>query len=292
MKRLNSLTLALVFITCAHAQEQAAMLQPELISDNGVFGFTLSPDGRHGLWVKSNGKRDTLYIVESNRSDRGWTQPQVASFSTGDGKWKDIDPIFSPDGNMILFQSTRPVPGKPQRTGFDIWAVKRTPNGWSEAFHLGNDINGEDSESYASITANQHIYFMKSAEGQPANSDIFVSRWNGHSWQKPENLGMPVNTISNRESNPFISEEEDFLIYFSTDSSGFGEVDLYISFRENDKWTKPKNLGPAINTRQAEFCPFYHKKEKRLYFSRQERLKDRMNENIYSINFDPDSYRQ
>ena len=42
----------------AIAQETATMFEPGTISDGGVFGLTLSPDGNHALWVKSGGTRE------------------------------------------------------------------------------------------------------------------------------------------------------------------------------------------------------------------------------------------
>jgi hypothetical protein len=228
--------------------------------------------------------------MESQKLQGKWTTPKPASFSTTNALWKDIDPMFSPDGKLVLFQSTRPVPGKPNREGFDIWAVRREKKGWGQPYHLGNKINSDASESYASITRSGTIYFMKENEDKVGKSDIYRSeRMNGE-YQDPVNIGIPVNT-SERESNPFISPEEDYLLYFSTDSSGFGEVDLYISFRKDGKWTSPKNLGQPINSALAEFCPFLHKKEKRLYFSRQQKLPDRMLENLYYIDFDIEKYR-
>src|SRR6478735_5188394 len=110
--------------------QQPTVLEPGRISDGGVFGFTLSKDGKEAFWVKSNGGRDTLIIMRSYKQDDVWQKPAPASFSGHVGEWKDIDPIFSPDNNIILFQSNRPVPGKPNRKGFDIWAVKKTKTGW------------------------------------------------------------------------------------------------------------------------------------------------------------------
>lgn len=272
------------------AQPQPQKFEPGKISDGGVFGLTISPDSRTALWVKSNGRRDTLVIMESNKTKGVWSQPIVAGFSTVSAEWKDIDPMFSPDGQLVLFQSNRPVPGKPERQGFDIWAVKRERNGWSEPFHLGNNINGEGSESYASMTSKGDIYFMKDNEAKAGNSDIFVSRLIDGQYQPPQNIGLPVNTLF-RESNPFVSPDEGFLIYFSDDSAGLGEVDLYISFRSGDGWSKPKSIGVPVNSKLAEFCPFYHRKEKRLYFSRQEKTTGRMYEDIYFVPFDVDAHR-
>ncbi len=206
-------------------------------------------------------------------------------------KKKDIDPVFSPDGKMVLFQSTRPVPSKPDRKGFDIWAVKIIKNGWSEPYHLGNEINTDVSESYASMARNGNIYFMKESDIKEATSDIFVSEFVDGKYQAPKNIGSPVNT-NDRESNPFISANEDYLVYFSSSNKGFGDVDLYISFKNKEGWTPGLNLGNSINSSLAEFCPFVHEKEKRLYFARQKKNADgSMTENLYYVNFDIDKYR-
>lgn len=289
MPRILSILL-LVFFANGKLIAQPFLFEPDLISNGGVFGLTISPDSKTALWVQSNGRRDTLLIMESHKLQGKWTAPKPASFSTTNAQWKDIDPMFSPDGKLVLFQSTRPVPGKPGREGFDIWAVRREKKGWGQPYHLGNKINSDASESYASITRNGTIYFMKENEDKVGKSDIYRSELKNGEYQDPVNIGLPVNT-SERESNPFISPEEDYLLYFSTDSSGFGEVDLYISFRKDGKWTSPKNLGQPINSALAEFCPFLHKKEKRLYFSRQQKLPDRMLENLYYIAFDIEKYR-
>jgi dipeptidyl aminopeptidase/acylaminoacyl peptidase len=285
----------LVAVSCSvfsHAQnaEEATLLAPGIISNDGVFGFTLSPDAKTALWVASKGKRDTLIIVESKLVNGQWATPARAPFSSK-GSWKDIDPVFSPDGKRVFFQSTRPVPGKPDRKGFDIWAVDRINDRCGEPYHLGNTINTDASESYASATQDGSVYFMKENEDGKSQSDIYVSRWTGGEYMVPENIGAPINTPE-RESNPFISRKGDYIIYFSSDSTGYGDVDLYISFKNKRGWSVPVNLGPTINTSEAEFCPFYHEKQKRLYFARQRKTDSRMIENIFWISFNPEAYRR
>ncbi|HLP39740.1 MAG TPA: hypothetical protein VK159_22995, partial [Lacibacter sp.] len=215
-----------------------------------------------------------------------------AVFSTANAEWKDVDPMFSPDGKTVLFQSTRPVLGQPQRKGFDIWQSTKTKTGWSEAKHLGNLINTDSSESFASVTKNGTIYFMKTNEDGKGSSDIYFSRKVKGVYQAAQNIGSPINTTE-RESNPYISSKEDFIIYFSTNPKGYGEVDLYISFKKDGKWTSPKNLGLPINSVDAEFCPFVHEKEKRIYFARQKKIAgtNRYVEELYWFPFDVNKYR-
>jgi hypothetical protein len=276
------IALLIFFITSfiVSAQNAPELFGEGIISNGGVFGFTLSPDGTQALWVNSNGGRDTLIIMESQFADGHWMSPVPVSFS-GNPKWKDIDPLFSPDGKTVLFQSNRPVEGKPDRKGFDIWAAKKLVNGWSEPYHLGNEINTDESESFASITKSGSIYFMKTNPDGKGNSDIYVARLVKGKYQT-ENVGAPINTTF-RESNPFISPDEDFLLYFSSDSTGLGDVDLYITFKNHNGWTTPVNLGAPINSAKAEFCPFYHQKQRRLYFARQHKEGNRFIENIYSV---------
>jgi hypothetical protein len=83
--------------TFVFAQQQPSIFEPGFISDNGVFGFTLSPKSEEAFWVKSNGGRDTLLIMHSVKVNGKWQAPQPASFSTRTASWKDIDPMFSPD---------------------------------------------------------------------------------------------------------------------------------------------------------------------------------------------------
>jgi hypothetical protein len=286
--------LILLWITSTvllHAQVTPELVAPGLIADNGVFGFTLSPNGDEAFWVKSNGGRDTLLIMWAKYKDGTWTRPELAPFS-GNVLWKDIDPVFAPDGKTVLFQSNRPVAGKPARTGFDIWAVQKKADGWSAPYHLGNNINTDESESFASITKAGTIYFMKSNPDGKGQSDIFYSERKQELFGTPVNVGAPINTTF-RESNPYISAKGDFLIYFSSDSTGYGDVDLFISFKKNGQWTKPKNLGNVINSSTGEFCPFYHAPSKRLYFCRTEQVPGKKRkENVFVISFDPYQYRE
>ena len=124
MKKLL-VVLSFLYLTKMEAQREPQKFEPGIISNGGVFGLTISPDSQTALWVDSKGKRDTLIIMESHKRNGKWIKPVVASFSSPNRSWKDIDPVFSPDGKTVLFQSNRSVENHPDRKGFDIWAVKK-----------------------------------------------------------------------------------------------------------------------------------------------------------------------
>lgn len=286
--KLPALCIALVLTAlpaCAQTPDPA-MFEPGLISNDGVFGLTMSPDGRHALWVASGGKREVLTIMESRKVAGKWQTPTVAPFSGKPG-WKDIDPAFSPDGKTLIFQSNRPVADKPERKGFDIYAVEWNGTGWGAARHLGNALNTDVSESSATLAANGNLYFMKALDAAGQQSDLWVSSKADGLYQAAHKLAAPVNTDGARESNPFIAPDESYLIYFS--AVGNAEPDLVISFRDaRGNWSTPVPLGAPYNTAAAEFCPFVQ--GGRLYLSRQVKQSERMIENIYSYPFDPAKY--
>jgi hypothetical protein len=157
---------------------------------------------------------------------------------------------------------------------------------------LGNLINTDASESFASMAKNGNIYFMKDNPDGKNSSDLWVSSVVNGIYQKAVNLGTPINTTF-RESNPYISPDEDYIVYFSSDTTGVGDVDLFISFRKNNQWSKPKPLAAPINTTLGEFCPFVHQKEMKIYFCRTvTNPNGRRTEDIFSFPFNPEDYRE
>ena len=56
--------------------------------------------------------------------------------------------------------------------------------------------------------------------------------------------------------DPFISPDETYLVFCSTKPGGYGQDDLYISFRGGDgAWQEPMNLGMSINSSGSENRP-------------------------------------
>ncbi|MEJ7626409.1 MAG: hypothetical protein WKF35_06080 [Ferruginibacter sp.] len=263
-----------------HAQTPATLFGEGLFTKGGVFGLTLSSKGDHMLWVNSKGGRDTLLIMESFKVAGKWQTPKLASFSPQPGVWKYIDPMFTPDNKTLLFQSNRPIGETPERKKMHIWAVDKTPTGWGEPYNLTN-LNTDSSESYASMANNRNIYFTGNRKDYFGISDLYISKFENNKYQPPLNLGSDINT-SDMENNPSISPDEDYIIFSSDRQKERYNGDLYISFKIANAWSKPLQLGPEINTGISEFCPFVHKKQSKIYFSRLDRSGGGFNENIYS----------
>lgn len=162
---------------------------------------------------------------------------------------------ISPDGTKLFFASYRPVEANaPPRKDWDIWVVHRTKEGWSQPKNLGSTINTDGRESSPSVTLDGTLYFKRSASG---SSDIYRSRFVNGQYGEPEKLGDAINSETS-EDYPFITPDESYLLFSSwRRPHGYGEADLYISFRQSDdSWIPARNLGDIINTDAHENCPF------------------------------------
>ena len=59
-----------------------------------------------------------------------------------------------------------------------------------------------------------------------------------------------------------------YVIFQSDRESGFGQNDLWVSFKEkNNHWSEPINLGKSINSSASDFGPYVTPDGKYLFFS-------------------------
>ena len=82
---------------------------------------------------------------------------------------------------------------------------------------------------------------------------------------------VPYSVIELNSSSPdhcpFVAPDESYLI-FSSFRGGLGRSDLFISFRKQDgSWSKPKNMGPEINSPYKDEYPFVTPDGKYLFFN-------------------------
>ncbi|MDB5228893.1 MAG: flagellar motor protein MotB [Bacteroidota bacterium] len=69
---------------------------------------------------------------------------------------------------------------------------------------------------------------------------------------------LPFNSKQYSCGHPTIDADHKVMYFASDMPGGFGGTDIWRSEWIGDKWQKPKNLGPKINTEGNEMFPFYH----------------------------------
>lgn len=207
-----------------------------------------SPSGDELVFTIADPQRTEYTMVHMVRQPSGeWTAPAVLPFS---GRYSDADPLFSADGARLYFISRRPATAAEtaERKDFDIWYVDRRGAGWAEPVRFGAPVNSDSNEYYISVTRGGALYFSR-------NDDIYRAAPSGDS-HEIEKLGPAVNGEKSAEFDPYVAPDESYLIFTSIgrpDSQG--SADLYVSFRADGAWQPARSLGPAINSKQFEYCP-------------------------------------
>ena len=221
--------------------DKPQLLAPNLIASLAEeYNGTFSPDGKEFYYTTDIPENAFITFTELKENNK-WSEPKVASFS---GKYSDYDPLFSPDGSKLFFSSRRPLP---DNKNSHIWYVEKINEKWGEPQPV-TLTGSENNEYYSSITNEGTIYF-----NIWSTANIFKAKKSGSNYEV-EKLPEVINANYDK-GDPFISPNEDYLIFRGYRKDSYGRGDLYISFNINNKWTYPENLGEPINSSAHEMCP-------------------------------------
>jgi outer membrane protein OmpA-like peptidoglycan-associated protein len=196
---------------------------------------SLSPDGKTLFLYYEEGAGD-IYISKLEGDD--WSDPVPLNKNINTSTYWETSASISADGKKLYFASNRPG-GLGE---LDVYVSELDSKGnWGKATNLGPIINTAEHEDAPFIHPDGvTLYF--SSDGHPSlgNSDIFISEFKNGKWQKPQNLGWPINTW---EFDGFftISADKKKGFYSTLKEGGYGEADIYsITFLEPRFKPKPK----------------------------------------------------
>ncbi len=92
---------------------------------------------------------------------------------------------------------------------------------------------------------------------------IYEVQLSDSGWVNKKELPFCSNEYSC--THPSISGDGSTLYFVSNMEGGEGGYDLYVSYKKGESWSKPKNMGPLVNSEFNEMTPFCIGNE--LYFS-------------------------
>ncbi|MGC4072455.1 MAG: hypothetical protein QM760_08060 [Nibricoccus sp.] len=223
---------------------------------------TFSPDGREMYFtvVESNGG---LAIFESLRTKEGWATPVRSAFSDAGWNW---EPFLSPSGAELFFVSNR-SPGGPKWNG-RIWKMQRTSEGWTSPQEMTLPFTPRKGAWFPSVDRSGGIYLGAYSEAGEnfGKGDLYAGRLEAGTL-KIENLGSVINS-AHEEWDPFIAPDGSYVLFVSDRPGGVGGVDIYVSFKRDDAWMAPMNLGPEINSAGNEVAARVSPDGKFLFFDR------------------------
>lgn len=153
----------------------------------------------------------------------------------------------------------------------DIWYSTMQDDGqFSPAINIGEPVNDEYNNFVFSITpdANSLLLgnvYMKDEEPTPG---ISMSNRITDGWSYPEEIIIEDLERTGKYSSYQLASDGQTLLLAIENSESHGKTDLFVSFlNEENKWSKPRNLGSNINTGSYETSPFLAADRKTLYFS-------------------------
>ncbi len=190
-----------------------------------------------------------------------WTTP-VSSPISSPSPNVDASPSFYDNGNKVVFISDRPG-------GYygGFWTSNRTGDTWSNPTSIYVPWKTSYSSGWGmSIANNGTIYTQIIDNNNNTDFDIYkIKKING-SYIAPEKLDNNINS-QYMDLGTFIDPDEKYIIFESIRPTGYGETDLYISFKNYDgTWTTAQNMGNTINTSFEEGSPYVSADKKYLFF--------------------------
>jgi hypothetical protein len=166
-----------------------------------------------------------------------YKSPTVIGFRQENNIWtkylefeRNGEIVISPDGKRMHMAD-----------GFK----ERLEDGWSERKSLGPMFDRKDWGIMRLSTSAKGTYVF---DDYKSNDVIRISRLKDNKRAPPKKMSSVFNT-GKWTAHPFIAADESYLIWDSEREGGYGDSDLYISFRQKDgSWGPAINMGDKVNS--------------------------------------------
>jgi hypothetical protein len=241
--------------------EPATAAEPETIEPKThVFGEgTLYENGQYVEYATFSPNENTIYLnklifsplsgilYESQLTDGVWSEPTIPSYAEED-TWESHS-VVSFDDKRVLFNSKRD-----SGDVFYIWEAIRNEDGtWGKPKKLFEGFQ-------PALAADGTLYFTR----DPLK--LYRAVWVDGAYTEPELIEGPIN--GGLAMSPYVAPDESYLIFSKND------MKLYLSYREDDKWTEPTPLLNKNGTIVNGFAAYVSHNQKTLYtFAGQESTK-------------------
>jgi outer membrane protein OmpA-like peptidoglycan-associated protein/tetratricopeptide (TPR) repeat protein len=159
-----------------------------------------------------------------------------------------------------------------------------------EPVNLGENINTEYDEYWPTLTADEQTLIItrlipknlgqnsitKSGnitgnknvppDFNTVQEDFYISVKENDFWSKAINAGQPLNTMGNEGAQTILVDGRIMFFTACNRKGGMGRCDIYISYKENGKWSEAANIGAPVNSEFWEAQPSISPDGKTLFF--------------------------
>ena len=192
--------------------------------------------------------------------------------------YSELNPVISPDGRTLYFgRKNHPsnrygVKGSETISGSqDIWFSEKVGDTWSSARRLSEVLNRDQYNTILSISPDGQTILLKGAyvNGTYETRGFSISNKTTGGWSVPVKIDIPGYEQLSKGKNEYgyLTMDGKALILAFARKKNSEDDDLYVSFYEDGRWSRPMDLGEGINTKYSETTPFLSADGKTLYFS-------------------------
>lgn len=245
--------------------ETATIFAPGIVSrvDRFEARIAFSRDLRECYLTETDATFSRPRLLWAQRGATGWTEFSAVPFGV---KFKVCHEPFVSDDNQHLYFTADGDEAVPSNRR-DFWVVERQASGWGEPSRLPEPINSSAVEFFLSQSSDGTVVFASNRPGGLGDFDLYSVEKSADGILSAVNFGPSVNTPG-PEYDPCLSRDGKFLVFASA-RAGRRDLDLYVSFRQNDKtWTTPVALTGDVNTDANEYAPSLSPDGRCLFFIR------------------------
>ncbi|MBO0331837.1 PD40 domain-containing protein [[Muricauda] lutisoli] len=268
-----ALLLALVFLSCVTIGQNkndqndqvvtyfgqhppgrvAKIFAPGIVSVTGRYEYAVSfsPDLSEMYFTgEKEGENQKVYY--SGLDGKKWTNPEPLQLTKGKKK-NEFEAFVDTSGNGLFFAAYDSIFSDEK-----IWFTKRLENVWAKADKLDSPINN-DIVFYPNTALNGDLYYTSISKRK-----MCYSPYKNGKYEEVREVEIEFGI------HGFISPKQDFILVDAPkENDKTRDRDIYVSFKKkNGTWSKPINLGNAVNSDFNETCPSISPDGKYLFFSR------------------------
>lgn len=205
--------------------------------------------------------------TQKHRVDIGWVFTNIylkkGEFALALAQFNEIDPLFEDSFRSNIYY-------KEMKSRMDFLEQHLDKAKDIQREQLAEPLNQYQLQYFPVLTADgvQILFTKRDGTGNFDKEDIFTSYiTTDGGWSPPESIASTINSPYN-EGTCTVTADGNILIYTSCDApDSEGSCDLYISYRVNGRWSRPKNMGKEVNSRSWDSQPSLSADGRVLFFS-------------------------
>ncbi|MFZ9044726.1 MAG: OmpA family protein [Cyclobacteriaceae bacterium] len=150
------------------------------------------------------------------------------------------------------------------------FAVDGSKNPMNHRFELLSDsVNKHHSQYFPIVTVDnsQLIFTQRSGGSTEDDEDLMISYATNGGWSSASSISPLINSADNEGASTISADGRTLIFTSCEEKNSFGSCDLFISFKIGNSWTKPRNLGPTVNSIYWDSQPSLSADGRILYFS-------------------------